>query len=85
MVQFEALFAKKDEKLKYVATELKRTQKMLRLLHNGISILDHMITTSKSFDDHSGVGYRGESSGTKIVFLNPVFLLILLVSHIISM
>ena len=28
-----------------------------------------MITTSKSFGDHSGVGYKGESFGSKIVFV----------------
>ena len=28
-----------------------------------------MITTSKSFGDHSGVGYKGESSGTRTVFI----------------
>ena len=40
----------------------------MRLLNNGASKLDHLITTSKSFSDHSGFGYKDESSGTKIVF-----------------
>ena len=37
------------------------------MLNNGTSKLDHLITTGKSFGDHSGVGYIGESSSTKIV------------------
>ena len=28
-----------------------------------------MITTGKSFSDHSGVGYKGESSGSKTFFV----------------
>ena len=69
VVQLEVLLAKKDENLKFVAIELERTQKTLRLLNNGTSKLDHLITTCKSFTDHSGVGYKGESSGTKTVFV----------------
>ena len=41
----------------------------MRLLNNSTSKLDHLITTGKSFSDHSGVGYKGESSGSKIVFV----------------
>ena len=55
--------------LKSVATELERTQKMIRLLNNGTSKLDHLITTGKSFSDHSGVGYKGEPSGSKTIFI----------------
>ena len=69
VVQFRPLLAEKDENLKPIATELERTQKMPRLLNNGISKLDHLITTSKSFGDHCGVGYEGESSGTKTVLV----------------
>ena len=65
VLQLEALLAEKDENLKFVAIELERTQKMLRLLNNRTSKLDHLVTTDKSFGDHSGVGYKGESSGTK--------------------
>ena len=28
-----------------------------------------MITSGKSFGDHSGVGFKGESSGTKAMFI----------------
>ena len=59
MVQLEALLAEKDENLKYVIIVLERTQKILRLLNNGISKLDHLITIDQLFGDHSGVGYRG--------------------------
>ena len=47
---------------------------MLRLLNNEISKLDNLITTSKSFGDHSGVGNKGESSGTKTVFVKSILL-----------
>ena len=63
------LIAEKDEKLKSIATELERTQKILRLLNNGTSRLDHLITTGKSFGDHTSIGYKDESSRTKIMFI----------------
>ena len=49
--------------------KLEKTQKLLRLLNNGSSKLDHLITTSKSFGDHGGIGYKGESSGSKTIFV----------------
>ena len=44
------------------------------MLNNGTSKLDHLITTSKSFGDHSGVGCKGESSSTKTVFVKSSLL-----------
>ena len=73
-VQLEALLAEKDKNLKFIATELERTQKMLRLPNNGTSKLDHLITTGKSFGDHSGVGYKCESSGSKTSFVKSSLL-----------
>ena len=64
-MQLEVLLAKKVENLKSVTTKLEKTQKMLRLLNNGTSKLDHLIIIGKSFGDHSGVGYKGKFSGTK--------------------
>ena len=63
------LLAEKDKNLKFVATELERTQKSLKLLNNNLRELDHLITTGKSFGDHGGVGYKGESSGSKTIFV----------------
>ena len=68
--ELETLLAEKAETLKTVTSELERTQKSLRLLNNGSSKFDHLITTSKSFDDHSGIGYKGETSSSKTVFIN---------------
>ena len=85
VVQLEALLVEKDENLKFVATELKRTQNTLRFLNNITNKLDHLVTNRKSLGDHSGVGYKGESSGSKIVFVNLVCLLILLMYHIKSL
>ena len=56
VVQLKALHAEKVENLKSVTTELERTQKTLRLLNNGTSKLDHLITIGKSFSDYSDVG-----------------------------
>ena len=69
MLQLEQLIAKKDEKLKSVATKLERTKKTICLLNNGTNSLDHLITFGKSFGDHRGVGFKDESSGTKTVFI----------------
>ena len=69
VVQLQALLAEKNENLKYIATEHEITQKRLRLLNNGTSKLDHLITTGKSLGDHNGVGYKGESSAIKTVFV----------------
>ena len=66
--ELETLLAEKTKTLKTVTSELERTQKSLRLLNNSSSKLDHLITTGKSFDDHSGIGYKGESSGSKTFF-----------------
>ena len=47
---------------------------MVRSLNNGLSKLDHLITTGKSFGDHGGVGYKGESSSSKTVFVKSSLL-----------
>ena len=65
----ELLLTEKSENLKSVTTKLEITQKSLRLLNNGSSKLDHLITTGKSFSDHGGIGYKGESSGSKTIFI----------------
>ena len=67
--ELELLLVEKSENLKSITTKLERTQKSLRLLNNGSSKLDHLITTSKSFGDHGGVGYKGEYSGSKTIFI----------------
>ena len=68
--ELELLLAEKTETLKSVTTELERTQKSLRLLYNGSSKLDHFITIGKSFNDHGGIRYKGESSGSNTIFTN---------------
>ena len=72
--KLEVLRVEKDENLKSVAIKLERTQKMVRLLNNGASKLNHLITIDKSFSDHSGVGYKGESSDTKAIFVKSSLL-----------
>ena len=67
--ELEVLLVEKDENLKSVVTELERSQKSLRFLNNGSSKLDHLITTGKSFSDYGGIEYKGESYGSKTVFV----------------
>ena len=67
--QLEAIVVEKDKKLKSVEIELERTQQAFCLLKNKMNRLDHLITSGKLFGDHIGVGFKGESSGTKIVFI----------------
>ena len=69
VVQLEALLVEKVENLKSVTTKLERTQNALRLLNNGTSKLDHLITIGQSFGDHNCVGYKGKSSGSKTIFV----------------
>ena len=68
-MQLEVLLVKTIQNLKSIATELEGTLKVLCLLNNRTSSLDHLITFDNSFGDHSGVGYKGESSGTKTMFI----------------
>ena len=63
------IIADKEEKLMFVATELERTQKALRLLNNKTSRLEHLITSGRSFGDQNGIGFKGKSSGTKTMFI----------------
>ena len=62
------LITERNEKLKFVAIELERTQKTLCLFNNRTNSLDHLITSDKSFGDHSDVGFKGESSGVTPTF-----------------
>ena len=68
--ELELLLVEKSENLKSITIKLERTQKSLRLLNNGSSKLDHLIITGKSLGDHGGIGYKGESSSSKTVFIN---------------
>ena len=45
------------------------TQKTLCLLNNEMSSLDHLIISGKLFGDHNGIGFKGEASSTKTVFI----------------
>ena len=69
VVQLETLLAEKDENLNSIAIELESTKKTLCLLHNRTSNLDHLITSGKSFGDHSGIGFKGDSSSVKTMFI----------------
>ena len=74
ITKLELLLYEKSENLKSVTTKLERTQKSLRLFNNGSSKLNHLIITGKSFGDHRGIEYKGESSGSKTIFINSSLL-----------
>ena len=65
----ETLVAKKESKLKEVSLELERTQKSLKMLNSDTSKLEHILTMGKSNRDQRGLGFVGETSGSKTVFV----------------
>ena len=74
--KLEVLLTEKDENPKSVATKLEKTQKSLRLLNNGSSKLDHLITTGKLFNDYSGVGVKVSFLVLRLFLLNLICLMI---------
>ena len=76
VVQFKVLLAKKDENVKSIVIELERAQKMPRLLNNGKSKLDHLITTSRSFGDQVVLGIKVSHLVLRLFLLNLVCLMI---------
>ncbi|PON99332.1 hypothetical protein TorRG33x02_048750 [Trema orientale] len=67
--KLEALLAEKEAKLKEVSAELERTQKSLKMLNSGTSKLDHILSVGKTSSDHKGLGFKGEHSNSKTVFV----------------
>ena len=66
MQLLEALAAEKDEKFRYIKQSLKEPKN--HFVKHGTR-LGHMITSGKTFDYHSGIGFQGETSGYKTVFM----------------
>ena len=49
--------------------ELERLKKTVKMLNSGTTKLDHILTIGKSSGDYAGLGYGGQSSGTKNMFV----------------
>ncbi|GMN59829.1 hypothetical protein TIFTF001_028927 [Ficus carica] len=69
MINYEFLAAEKEMKLQETKLQLENTQKSLKMLNFGIAKLDHILSIGKSSRDHHGLGYTGDSSSSKIVFV----------------
>ncbi|GMN44882.1 hypothetical protein TIFTF001_014081 [Ficus carica] len=59
----------KWKKLQETKLHLENTQKSLRMLNSDTAKLDHIRSIGKSSRDHHGLGYTGESSSSKTVFV----------------
>ena len=69
----ESLVAKKEKILKKVSTKLERTQKSMKMLNLGTSKLDDILTLGKLQNDQRGLGFTGEASESKTVFVKDSF------------
>ena len=49
--------------------ELEHMKKTVKMLNSGSSKLDQILTVGKVAGDHMGLGYKGESSSTKTIFV----------------
>ena len=67
--KLETLLTEKEAKLKEVSVELERTQKSLKMLNSGTDKLNHILSVGKSSSDHKGLGFEGEHSNSKTVFV----------------
>ena len=85
VVQLEALLAEKDENLESVVIKLERSKKPLRLLNNGTRKLDHLILLVSHSVIIVVLVIKVSHLVQRLFLLNLVCLLILLMSHIISL
>ncbi|GMN44885.1 hypothetical protein TIFTF001_014087 [Ficus carica] len=69
VINYEFLVAEKERKLQETRLELENTQKSLKMLNSGMAKLDHILSIGKSSGDHHGLGYMGESSSSKTMFV----------------
>ncbi|KAG7579060.1 Zinc finger CCHC-type [Arabidopsis thaliana x Arabidopsis arenosa] len=60
----------KEEKLKQVNHELEETKKGVKMLNNGTSKLDHILTMGRVGHQPQGLGYKGNDSSSKTVFVS---------------
>ena len=45
------------------------------MLNNGTNRLDYIITSGKTFGNHNGIGFKGETFGFKIIFIKSSLLI----------
>lgn len=69
MINYEFQATKKKKVIQKTHTQLEETQKFLRMLNFGSTKLDHILSIGKSCGDHHGLGYTGEVSSSKTVFV----------------
>jgi len=71
-INYEFQAAEKEKKLQETRAELEHTQKSLKMMNSGTSKLDHILSIGKASGDRHGLGYIGESSTSKTVFVKKM-------------
>ncbi|XP_024030940.1 uncharacterized protein LOC112094406 [Morus notabilis] len=68
-VNYEFQAVENEKKLQETRAELEHTQKSLKIMNSGTTKLDHILSIGKASGDRHGLGYIGESSTSKKVFV----------------
>nr|GMN69126.1 hypothetical protein TIFTF001_038173 [Ficus carica]GMN69142.1 hypothetical protein TIFTF001_038189 [Ficus carica] len=69
MINYEFQATEKTKALQETRFQPEETQKTLKMLNLSSAKLDHILSIEKSFCDHHGLGYTGEASSSKTVFI----------------
>ena len=64
------MVAKKEDRIKEIFAKLERFQKNLKMLNSCSAQLDQIFSKGKNTGNCLGLGYKGEYSNSKIVFVN---------------
>ncbi|EXB26569.1 hypothetical protein L484_012563 [Morus notabilis] len=71
-VNYEFRAVEKEKKLQKTRAELEHTQKSLKMMNFDTTKLDHILSIGKASGDRYGLGYIGESSMSKTVFVKKM-------------
>ena len=69
MINLELQIDEKEKKQVELKAELVHTQKTLKMMSPGTSKLEHILSMGKASGDHHGLGYTGECSTSKTIFV----------------
>ena len=71
MQVLEKIVFEKDENIREISSELKRTQKSLKMLNSGLVKLDQILFDGKSVVEYKGLDFKGEYSNSKPILDKP--------------
>ena len=69
MQVLETLVTKKEDRIKELSFELERTQKNLKMLNLDSTQLDQILFKGKYIGNQQGLGFKGECSNSKTIFV----------------